>query len=989
MHGFDHPIYTNITYPFPINPPFVPTDNPTGCYRTVFHIPKEWKGRRILLHFEAVDSAFFAWVNGVPIGYSQDSRLPAEFEVTDCCHPCDSDKENILAVQVMRWSDGSYLEDQDHWRLSGIHRDVLLLSKPQIFITDYFFKATMDENFSLADIEVEVEIDSHKQDWEHVSTLSIEAALYDNSGLSNSLDADLSSANVVNLKPKPKPTRSPCLGFHGYVLGGKIENPKLWSSEHPNLYTLVVLLKDAKGKLIECESCQVGIRNVVLAHKQMLVNGCPVVLRGVNRHEHHPRLGKTNIEACMIKDLILMRQNNINAVRNSHYPQHSRWYELCDIFGLYVIDEANIETHGFDENSHFKHPTLEPIWANAMLDRVVGMVERDKNHACIIVWSLGNESSYGPNHSSMSGWIRERDPTRLLHYEGGGSRTSSTDIVCPMYMRVWDIIKIAKDPSETRPLILCEYSHAMGNSNGNIDAYWMAIDSTFGLQGGFIWDWVDQGLLKEDSDGSKFWAYGGDFGDTPNDSNFCLNGIVWPDRTIHPAVHEVKYLYQPIKISSADNMLKIKNGHFFETTEALDFSWVLQGDGCVLGSGSLNVPTLAPQTSHLINMESSPWFSLWSTYAAKEVFLSVNVKQRYQTRWAKDGHLLASAQLCLPQENGFVPHAIAFSGSPLACERTGDSVIISKNNAWKIKVNSQLGTIDSWKVNGVELMSKGIFPCFWRAPTDNDKGGFYTKPYVSRWREASLDNVSFYSSQFSVKELPDNTVELSTVYYGLPGNLPKPDDAALSQAPESTLFQVNMLCRIYESGDMILEYEANPRADLPPLPRVGVVFNAEKSLSHVTWYGRGPFECYPDRKAAAHVGVYESSVEDLHVPYIAPGECGGRADVRWMALRSADGLGLYASVHGESPPMQMSASYYGTAELDRATHVHKLVKGDDIEVHLDHKHMGLGGDDSWSPCVHEQYMLPPTRYTFSMRLCPLLPSSSCHDIYKSQLPQVK
>jgi len=405
MHGFDRPIYTNVTYPFPLNPPFVPADNPTGCYRTVFHIPKEWKGRRILLHFEAVDSAFFAWVNGVLVGYSQDSRLPAEFEITDCCHPCDSDKENVLAVQVMRWSDGSYLEDQDHWRLSGIHRDVLLLSKPQIFITDYFFKATLDENFSLADIEVEVEIDSHKQDQEHVPTLSIEATLIDNSGLSNSIDADLSSANAVNLKPKPKRTRSPCLGFHGYVLGGKIENPKLWSSEHPNLYTLVVLLKDANGKLIDCESCQVGIRNVVMAHKQMLVNGCPVVLRGVNRHEHHPRLGKTNLEACMIKDLILMRQNNINAVRNSHYPQHPRWYELCDIFGLYVIDEANIETHGFDESNTFKHPTLEPIWANAMLDRVVSMVERDKNHACIIVWSLGNESSYGPNHASMSGKI--------------------------------------------------------------------------------------------------------------------------------------------------------------------------------------------------------------------------------------------------------------------------------------------------------------------------------------------------------------------------------------------------------------------------------------------------------------------------------------------------------------------------------------------------------------------------------------------------------
>ncbi|KAG8053927.1 hypothetical protein GUJ93_ZPchr0001g29589 [Zizania palustris] len=576
------------------------------------------ESRRILLHFEAVDSAFLL---------GQGSRLPAEFEVTDFCHPCDSDKENVLAVQVMRWSDGSYLEDQDHWWLSGIHRDVLLVSKPQIFITDYFFKTTLDDNFRVADIEVEVEIVSQKQDRERVPTLSIEATLYDNYGPFDGLSSDLSAANVVNLKLKPASKPRHCLGFHGYVLGGKIENPKLWSSEHPNLYTLVVLLKDSNGKIIECESCQVGIRNVVLAHKQMLVNGCPVVIRGVNRHEHHPRVGKTNLEACMIKDLVLMRQNNINAVRNSHYPQHPRWYELCDIFGLYVIDEANIETHGFDESIHFKHPTLEPFCAGAMLDRVVGMVERDKNHACIIIWSLGNESSYGPNHSAMSGWVRGRDPTRPIHYEGGGSRTSSTDIVCPMYMRVWDILKIAKDPSENRPLILCEYSHAMGNSNGNIDAYWMAIDNTFGLQGGFIWDWVDQ--------------------------------------------------------------------------------------------------------------------------------------------------------------------VIALSSS-LVSERVGDSVFIRKNNAWQIKVNSILGTIDSWKsildllsniqkhVNEIELMSKGILPCFWRAPTDNDKGGFYAKPYASRWREAFLDSISFYSSQFTLKELADHTVEISTIYYGVPGHLAKPDEGTIS-----------------------------------------------------------------------------------------------------------------------------------------------------------------------------------------------------------------
>ncbi|OAY82049.1 Beta-galactosidase [Ananas comosus] len=990
MHGFDRPIYTNVIYPFPLNPPYVPSENPTGCYRKSFRIPREWKGRRILLHFEAVDSAFLAWVNGVHIGYSQDSRLPAEFEITDCCHPCDSDKENVLAVQVMRWSDGSYLEDQDHWWLSGIHRDVILLSKPQVFITDYFFKASLDEKFLVADVQVEVKIDGPKDSPEDVSSILIEASLYDNEGwhdcATNEGKVDLTSFNVANMELKSPPAGS--LGFHGYHLSGKLEGPKLWSSEHPNLYTLVILLKDAAGKLLDCESCQVGIRQVSRVHKQMLVNGLPVVIRGVNRHEHHPRVGKTNLEACMIKDLVLMKQNNINAVRNSHYPQHPRWYELCDLFGVYMIDEANIETHGFDLSSSFKHPTQEPIWANSMLDRAIGMVERDKNHACIIAWSLGNESGYGANHSAMAGWIRGKDSTRILHYEGGGSRTSSTDIICPMYMRVWDILKIAKDPTEDRPLILCEYSHAMGNSNGNIHEYWKAIDNTFGLQGGFIWDWVDQGLLKEANDGTKHWAYGGDFGDMPNDLNFCLNGLTWPDRTPHPAMHEVKYCYQPLKTFLLENMaVKIQNAQFFDSTRAIEFSWVLQGDGCSVGSGILDLPAIAPQCSHLIELQSSPWYPLWEACAAKEIFLTVTAKLKYSTRWTKDGHVLASTQLCLPAKNAVTPHVINLDKGTLLSERVSESLIITKQNSWQIKVNTRTGTIDSWKVNDNVVVTQGVFPCFWRAPTDNDKGGG-PNSYFSKWKAAFLDNISFQTSHFSTKELTDNTIQISTVYYGLPKDLLKSDDfEKVSEDSNSILFKVDISYLIYESGDVILHYKVSPNIDLPPLPRVGVVFHVDKSLDCVKWYGKGPFECYPDRKESAHVGIYESSVEDMHVPYIVPGECSGRADVRWVAFQNKDGVGLFASTYDDSPPMQMSASYYSTEELDRATRNEDLVKGHDIEVHLDHKHMGIGGDDSWSPSVHEQYLVPPVPYSFSIRLCPISPSSSCQDIYRSQLPR--
>ncbi|XP_072993143.1 uncharacterized protein [Typha latifolia] len=988
MHGFDRPIYTNIIYPFPLDPPHVPSDNPTGCYRKYFRIPKEWKGRRILLHFEAVDSAFLAWVNGTLVGYSQDSRLPAEFEITDCCHPCDSDEENVLAVQVMRWSDGSYLEDQDHWWLSGIHRDVLLLSKPQVFITDYFFRASLYESFLMADVQVEVKIDALKDSFEDVSSISIEASLYDNAGWYDAATnecKDMNSFKVVNMKLKSPPTGS--LGFQGIQLEGKLERPKLWSSEHPNLYTLVILLKDAAGKLLECESCQVGIRQVSRAHKKMLINGLPVIIHGVNRHEHHPRLGKTNLEACMIKDLVLMKQNNINAVRNSHYPQHPRWYELCDLFGVYMVDEANIETHGFDLSSHFKHPTLEPRWASSMLERVIGMVERDKNHACIIAWSLGNESGYGPNHSALSGWIRGKDPSRLLHYEGGGSRTSSTDIICPMYMRVCDIVKIAEDPNENRPLILCEYSHAMGNSNGNIHDYWKAIDSTEGLQGGFIWDWVDQGLLKEGSDGSKYWAYGGDFGDTPNDLNFCLNGIMWPDRTPHPAIHEVKYVYQPVKVFILGTIVKIENAQYFDTTEAVEFGWLLNGDGSIMGSGILNLPIIEPQSSHIIKFESSPWYPPWKSCAAKEIFLTITARLKHSTRWAMHGHVLASTQLSLPTKSEFNPKVIELTkNSSLISECVGECVLLKKQNIWQIKVNTRTGTIDSWKVGENLLTDGGIFPCFWRAPTDNDKGGG-SHSYLSKWKTAFLDKMMFRPGFFSIKELPDNTVQVSTVYYGVPQNQLKSEDLSKSKNADSILFRIDVSYWIYESGDVIFEYKVDPKNDLPPLPRVGIVFSIEQSLNHVTWYGKGPFECYPDRKEAAHVGTYESSVEDMHVPYIVPGECSGRADVRWVAFQNKDGFGLFASNYGASPPMQMSASYYGTAELDRATHVQDLVKGDAIEVHLDHKHMGVGGDDSWSPCVYEQYLVPPVPYSFSVRLCPLFPSSSCKEIYGSRIAQ--
>lgn len=1006
VHNHDIPIYTNIVYPFPLDPPFVPKENPTGCYRKTFVVPIEWTGRRIFLSFEGVDSAFYVWVNGMLVGYSQDSRLPADFEITELCHEPSSKKENLIAVQVMRWSDASYLEDQDHWWLSGIHRNVLLYSKPKIMVADYFVRTNLSEDNSVASVEVEILLEnSHEAGVQRkFPEAVVEGVLFKSQDGTMLEIAKLASEDNSHFAIGSCARKS---------IKGKVGSPELWSAEEPTLYTLVVVLKDASNECIDVEACQVGFRNVALGYKELLVNKKPIIITGVNRHEHHPRLGKTNVEACMIKDIVLMKKNNVNAVRNSHYPQHPRWYELCDLFGLYLVDEANIETHGFDATSNpnsKEQLTWDLSWASSMLERVVNMVERDKNHPSVIVWSLGNESGYGPNHGALSGWIRGRDPTRLLHYEGGGFRTVSTDIVCPMYMRVWDILKIANDRTEPRPLILCEYSHSMGNSDGNIYKYWDAIDATHGLQGGFIWDWVDQGLLKEGSDGIKHWAYGGDFGDSPNDLNFCLNGLIWPDRSPHPALHEVKFLYQPIKIHLLQDSIEVTNRNFFMTTTNLAFSWHLCGDGVVVESGQLNIPELKAGEKHKVHLQSGPWSSRLKNVQGTCICLAIVVKLKNSVRWAEAGHVIASNQFILSEGSIQEPKAeSAVHLPPILLEASEDTITLKHSEQkWMLEFSKRDGIITQWKVNGVALLERGPRPCFYRAPTDNDRGGGNSS-YAFQWKKSGFEALAITNTAgFHVKSVSDGVVEVVTNLTiqrkdfettNLTSNLDPSrqceeasgpnivvEDAATTVASkvvpsteekdEQACFEVCMKYTIFGDGRIVVNVDVKPQGPFPPLPRVGLVFHLVKELSHVVWFGRGPFECYPDRKHAAHIGIYEASVSDLHVPYTFPGECGGRADVNWVVFKSTTRrIGFLASSFDGSPPMQMNASFYKTEDLDKATHEEELRRGQSIEVHLDHKHMGLGGDDSWSPSVHEEFLVPPIPYQFSMSFCPLTSDS--------------
>ncbi|KAL3697992.1 hypothetical protein R1sor_012068 [Riccia sorocarpa] len=990
LHDFDKPIYTNIVYPFPIDPPKVPEQNPTGCYRRTFRLPTEWKGRRTFLSFEAVDSAFYVWVNGTLIGYSQDSRLPAEFDITDYCHGADSGKENVLAVQVMRWSDGSYLEDQDHWWLSGIHRDVILLSKPEVMIADYSVETEVIQEEDTATIKVEVVVEAPRG---LVATgglysYSAEVIVFESWPEPGSVQVDQDQ----NFPPEVarveiQGIRDSSVGCHVRgTVSLKINKPNLWSAEKPYLYTLVLVLKKPEGEVLDCEACRIGIRQITKAYKEVLVNGKPVIFRGVNRHEHHPRVGKTNIEACLIKDIVLMKQHNVNAVRTCHYPQHPRWYELCDLFGLYVIDEANIETHGFDPEpwpQPKRQLTWDPAWASAMLSRVINMVERDKNHASIIYWSLGNEAGYGPNHDAMAGWVRSRDPSRPVHYEGGGARTKATDVVCPMYMRVWDIVKIAQDPEESRPLILCEYSHAMGNSNGNIHEYWEAINQTHGLQGGYIWDWVDQGLLKVAADGNKYWAYGGDFGDVPNDLNFCLNGLTWADRTIHPALEEVKYVYQPIGIALSGEQVEIWNRHFFTSLDDLQFSWSLLADGSVLGSGSVDIPSLEPRERHVIPSESEPWYKLWRTSAAFEVYLTIEARLSSSKRWVQAGHDVASQQIKLPTLNPRQVKVLDLSDASAQGLVLSDSdnliTIEPEARDWIMTFDKAGGIINSWKVNERDLFSSGPVPCFWRAPTDNDNAAQNINSYSFRWRAVGLDKLQVRcSTGINIHQKASNFVELKATLSLEPVDSHQytaelvPNRAEEGNTGEHRWFTVGVTYKVYGTGDLVIDYDVQPNTKLPPLPRVGIDFQVDRRFSKVQWYGRGPFECYPDRKSAAHVGIYEFPVEDMHVPYTVPGECGGRADVRWVTVSEKGAkVGLLAmSETGES--MQMNVSLYTAQDLDVATHNEELKQSDKIQVHLDHKHMGVGGDDSWSPCVHEEYLVLPEPRQLSFRFRPLL-----------------
>ncbi len=630
MDGYDAPIYTNVTYPIPVNPPYVPAQNPTGCYSLTFYIDDIWldEGQTRII-FDGVNSAFHLWCNGRWVGYGQDSRLPSEFDLSDYLQH----GENRLAVMVLRWSDGSYLEDQDMWRMSGIFRDVSLLHKPTTQIRDLRINTWFNDDFSRATLAVEVRVAGNASE-----DLRVALQLWEGETLTAETNSPLGS-EIIDERGAYHDRVTLCLN---------VKKPALWSAETPNLYRAVVQLRTADGALIEAEACDVGFRQVCIENGLLLLNGKPLLIRGTNRHEHHPINGQVMDEATMVQDIILMKQNNFNAVRCSHYPNHPLWYTLCDRYGLYVVDEANIETHGMVPMNRL---TDDPAWLPAMSQRVTRMVQRDRNHPSIIIWSLGNESGHGVNHDALYRWIKSEDPSRPVQYEGGGANTAATDIICPMYARVdqdqpfpaapkWSIKKWLSMPGEQRPLILCEYAHAMGNSFGGFAKYWQAFRQYPRLQGGFVWDWVDQSLTKYDENGKAWSAYGGDFGDTPNDRQFCMNGLVFADRTPHPALYEAKHeqqFFQFTLLPGAKRQIEVTSEYLFRRSDNEVLHWSIAQDGNPLAAGEI-VLDIAPQGRQVITLPDVPM-----PETAGQLWLTVRVEQPQATAWSDAGHISAAA----------------------------------------------------------------------------------------------------------------------------------------------------------------------------------------------------------------------------------------------------------------------------------------------------------------------------------------------------------
>ncbi len=925
VQGYGMPIYTNVNYPFAKNPPFIPhDDNPTGCYRHRFVIPEAWDNRRVILHFESGLAAMYVWVNGIEVGYSEGTKTAVEFDITGMVQH----GENVLAVKGLRWADGSYLEDQDFWRLSGFDRGVKVYTVDDVRIADMFVISDLDEDYKRGLYTSTVTIENGRS---QQFNGSVELQLIDKEGrvlIKESKQLVVEAGSTVDV-----------------AIERGLAKVDLWSHEFPNLYTTLVALRGSDGAVIEATSTRTGFRKVEIKDAQLLLNGRRLMINGVNIHEHNPATGHVVNRELMLKDIALMKQHNINAVRTSHYPQPTEWYDLCDEYGILLVDEANIEAHGCGTGWHESYPQFHPShraeWMGTHHDRVRSMVERDKNHPSVILWSMGNESSDGEVYGQMYTWIKNRDKTRFVQLEQGYGGPH-TDIICPMYSPMSELRRYAERKDLSKPYILCEFAHAMGNSTGNFREYFDIMSLGKHMQGGFIWDWVDQGIDAVGRDSRHYWAYGGDFSAWmyTHDENFCCNGLLLPDRTPHPGIHEVKKVYQDINFELLEGgIVRIHNDFNFSDLSAYDFSYMVLCEGRQVAGGTLEEVKCKAGKSVDIAI------ALPELEEGKEYLLNLYALQREENLLIPAGHEVASEQIALSEYDYSIKkphgHLKVREGDDWVVAYAGDiGVLFNKNN----------GRLVRYVSDDRELLPQVPEPWFWRAPTDNDWGaGFQRTANVwrtnrSRTVESSIKIGSQEVVARNVREMVD--------------------------AP--SLFITT--CTFMADGALKIEVEWERKGEfVPELPRLGMRIILPEDYKNFKYYGRGPWENYSDRKESSFIGLYEQSTDEQLFPYVRPQESGNKCDVRWLELTNSEGEGL--RVEGLQP-LSVSAMPYRSEDLDpgltkKQMHYSDIEPRREVVLHIDMAQRGLGGDDSWGAQPHDAYRLTADKYSYGYILRPV------------------
>lgn len=985
VNGYGTPIYVSAGYPFKIDPPRVMGEpkvdyttykerNPVGQYRRSFQLPAGWEARgQTFLRFEGVMSAFYVWINGERVGYSQGSMEPSEFNITNYLHA----GENQIALEVYRYSDGSYLEDQDFWRFGGIHRSIHLLHTPDIRIRDYAVR-TLPVSTDYQDFILQIDPQFSVYRGMTGKGTTLQGVLKDASGreiatlkgdVEDILDLEHKAGRMNEWYPQRGPRK---LGR----MSATIKSPKRWTAETPYLYKLHLTLLTAEGEVIEQVEQSVGFRSVEIRNGQLLVNGAPVRFRGVNRHEHDPRTARVMSEERMLQDILLMKQANINAVRTSHYPNVSRWYELCDSLGLYVMDEADIEEHGL-------RGTLAstPDWHAAFLDRAVRMAERDKNHPSIVMWSMGNESGYGPNFAAISAWLHDFDPTRPVHYEGaqgaGGEPDPKTvDVISRFYTRVkqeylnpgiaegedkeraenarWErLLEIAERTNDNRPVMTSEYAHSMGNALGNFKEYWDEIYSNPRMLGGFIWDWVDQGIYKTLPDGRIMVAYGGDFGDKPNLKAFCFNGLLMSDRETTPKYWEVKKVYSPVELRVESGELRVTNRNHHTDLSQYRCLWTLSIDGKQKDQGEITLPEVAPGESETISLPVSIAGKKASAKATSDLRLTISFILKRDALWAKAGHEVAWEQFCI-QEGALLSSKLENRGrlkvradeEHLSISGSGFSIQWEKNAT---------GSLTSLTYHGKEMLAHPAdFPLqpvtqAFRAPTDNDKsfGNWLAKD----WSLHQMDNprISLDSFKHEVRE----------------------DEAVIVRVQTRNRYKEGMivtkfLYTILSDGIIDLKTTFQPQGILPELPRLGIAFCLSSDYNTFIWQGRGPQDNYPDRKTSAAVGLWKGSVADQYVHYPRPQDSGNKEEVCRLMLTDRHGKGI--RVDAVEDVFSASALHYTAQDLYKETHDCNLKPRPEVILSLDAAVLGLG-NSSCGPGVLKKYAIDKKEHTLHIRIC--------------------